>query len=664
MRTHTAFGELARPFGSGSLGETVVADSLIAARFEPVVRAGKGCGVVDLIFRRDGRNLVVPLVLIDVVMLEARERDLLVWPESMSEGTIDEFAIAARIENWVAELFEERRLNAESWKIFGDDADGAIFASAREAGFLGAAPLEVVARRAAPYVFAMRHVRGRDVRITARDAALGASILERVARRVEIVSEDAAGVAWYAPHTAEGSAQILIVDRSHSDNGDQAADVTIDLDAGGGTRIEPAPVVPLDVMFDFSGTVRRGEPSFGIRARRSRNLEDPVTTEGDAVGGSSGRILFVLRHGARRFGGADVDYAETLAGAMRDEGFTVGIIEDPAEIVDFQPNLIHAFGLADSALAATCQRAAAAMQVPFAIHPFYDAAGHGGYWGATVTPYCYRFMQDEAMVRTMLDLVAEKRLAVNDICADAPYHPTNTRWEQDARAAVSGADVVYVTGPGELAAVRQLGIEGEALTVLPPVPHSGAAAAIDAIVGSEPYALLHAPIESTQNQLQAVRAARIADLPLVLAGPVADPDYASLVRAFANERTVIVGEPDAATLEGLYRGAHVFLDASWVGCGLARAAKAVSRGAALAISARLPGSDLGLEAFTSDVDPARPETIARGLADAWYRRQEEPEAFREAQRAFVLRAEVREVTRRVVTGYAKVLERRKDTVLR
>ena len=664
MRIHAAFRELAFPFGNGTLRDVASADALVAVRFEPVIRAGKGCATLDLLFRRGDAKVGIPLVVLDVAMLEARERDPLVWPRFAAGAVTDDFAIAQRVEAWVRELFERRAMNRETWKIFGDDSDAQAFAAARDGGFLGAAPLEEVVRRAAPYVFARRHARGRDVVIAARDAALGARLLGGLARRVQIESSDDAATAWYAPSVAVAERDVVIVDREHRDFARDAA-VVIDLDGSAGLSIEAAPVVPVDLLFDFTGSVRQSSsPPFTVTLAAPKAPPEPLVPFEEPVGGSAGKILFALRRGAFRFGGADVDHANAIAQAMREEGFTVEVTDDPHQIATFGPDLIHAFGVADAAMAEVCRRTAAAMKVPFVIHPLFDGAAWGGYWGATVTPYCYRFMQDETTVGSMLQLLPAGRLAVNDIRAETPFHPTNSRWEQDVRSTVSGADVIYVTGNAEFDAVRQLGIEGDVVMVAPPVPPAGTAVAVDALVGREQYVLVHAPIESTQNQLQAVRAAQIADLPLVLAGPIADPDYAAIVRAFADDRTMLLGDCDAATIEGLYRGAAVFLDAAWVGCGLERAVRAVSRGAALAISNRLPGPDLELGEFMQAVNPADVDAMARGLGDARYRRAENAAEFETTRRQFVERWGVREVTRRVVAGYAKALERRKAPVLR
>ncbi len=661
MRYHCAFQELAIPVGGQSLQDAAGAQSLAAARFEPVIRAGKGGGVLDVHLRRGDRRAVIPLVIVDVAMLEARERDPLVWPQFARQIGIDDVAIGRRLEAWLAELLESRRLNAEAWEIFGDASDRDAFENARRAGFLGAAALEDVARRAAPFVFARRHVRARDVVIACRDAGLGAAILAPVARRVRIAGGEGTDIAWYAPPLSEAEAEIAIVDGPHRDSETaRSAHVLIDLDgAEGALRVEPAPFVPLDAMFDFSGGVRRTERAFSVKTTPQRKTRPLLLPPEYPIGGSTGRILFVLRRGASRFGGADVDYAELVAAAMRDEGFTVGIIDDLNQARDLAPDLLHAFGLADAAQAAAARRLAASLDVPFAIHPFYDAPALGGYWGATVTPYCYRFMQDETSIEGFLDLMRQRRLALNTITATAPFHPTNPGWESDVRDALSGADVVYVGGRDEAEAIKALCGNADVVCARAPVwPEDCQPKAIEALVGAEPFVLLHAPIESTQNQLQAVRAAQIADLNLVVAGPIADADYAALVRAFAGDRTLVVGDPDAAALEGLYRATDVFLDVAWVGCGPVRAARAFSRGAALVISSRMHPADLAGGEFVFEADPADAEGIARGLGNAWYRRREEPEGLEAARLDFIREGGVRAVTSTIVAGYATALERR------
>ena len=267
-------------------------------------------------------------------------------------------------------------------------------------------------------------------------------------------------IEWYRPRIADAGerfADLAIVDQQNRQTeGLERAAVTIDLDGSEGVRIEPAPAVPLDALFDFSGSVARGERAFFVRAGEPRPLRPAVVPEGTVVGGSSGRILFGLRRGALRFGGADVDLAETLAAGLRDEGFTVGLVDDPAQAAEFQPDLVHAFGLADAGAAAAYQATARAEKVPYVLHALYDGAGYGGCWGATVSPYCYRFAHDEVTVENFLTMMRERRLAVNQVHANVPFHP-DPHWESDVRRLVGSADVVFVLGENEVKALEGFG---------------------------------------------------------------------------------------------------------------------------------------------------------------------------------------------------------------
>ncbi len=666
MRYHRAFDDLAIVLNVET-GDVLSADNLLAARLEPVIRSGTGCAALDLHFRRDDRWCVVPLVIVDVPMLEARERDPLVWPQRIVEfgKSIDADSIGDRIEAWLRALLAEGAMNREQFRIFGSADDERRFSVARAAGFLGAAPYEVVVRKAAPYVFARRHARSRDVVVAARDAELGAVLLKPVVRKLEILTSDNAAAAWYGVDSEQSERNVAIVDAANRSRKEiEAAETIVDLDDGEGVHIEPAPIVAVDSFFDFTGVVRRGEAPFSVLIHKERELPEPMVPDRPPTGGSSGRIVFGLRGRALQHGGADVDLAQMIAAAMRDEGFAVDIVDDAQKVTAFRPDLIHAFGLADGSAALAYARAAQNLEVPFALHALYDAPALGGYWGATVTPYCFRFTQDETTVASLSVLMRDRRLAVNSIVADAMFHPTQPSWKDDIASAMSIADVVFVTGPKEEEALRRVSADANFVSMPLPVAHSSDPAAIDALVGSQPYALLHAPIESTQNQLQAVRAVEMADIALVIAGPVTDADYASLVRSFAGDRVIMLDEPDPMTLEGLYRGADVFLDVAWVGCGLARAARALSRGAAPVVSARMPLQDLNLGEFGASVEPGDVQSIARGLGDTWTIRQHEAPQFEEIRTSALSGSGVRDVTTSIVVAYAQAIEKRTQPVLR
>jgi hypothetical protein len=600
-------------------------------------------------------------------MLEARERDPLVWPQRIVEfgKEIDADSIGDRIEGWLRALLAEGAMNREQVRIFGSADDEGRFNAARAAGFLGAAPYEVVARKAAPYVFARRHARSRDVVIAARDAELGGVLLKRVVRKLEILGSDSVAAAWYGITSEPGERDVAIVDALNRTREEiKSAETIVNLDAGEGVHIEPAPIVPIDLLFDFTGVVRRGESPFSVLIRKERQLPQPIVPDRPPTGGSSGRIVFGLRSRALQQGGADVDLANMIATALRDEGFTVDLVDDAQAATALLPDLIHAFGLADASAALAYARAARSLDVPFALHALYDAAALGGYWGAIVTPYCFRFMQDETTLASLSVLMRDRRLAVNQIVADAIFHPTQAAWKDDIAAAIGIADVVFVTGPKEEEALRQVSADANFITLPLPVAPACEPAPITALVGMQPYALMHAPIESTQNQLQAVRAVEMADIALVIAGPVTDADYAGMVRSFASDRVIILDEPDPMTLEGLYRGADVFLDVAWVGCGLARTARALSRGAAPVVSARMPLQDLNLGEFGASVEPGDVQSIARGLGDTWTIRQHEALRFEEIRTSALSGSGVRDVTTSVVVAYAQAIEKRNMLVTR
>ncbi len=128
MRYHRAFDDLAIVLNVEA-GDVLSAENLVAARFEPVIRNGTGSAALDLHFRRDERWSVVPLVIVDVPMLEARERDPLVWPARIVEfgKGIDADSIGDRIETWLRELLAEGAMNREQFRIFGNSEDEARF---------------------------------------------------------------------------------------------------------------------------------------------------------------------------------------------------------------------------------------------------------------------------------------------------------------------------------------------------------------------------------------------------------------------------------------------------------------------------------------------------------------------------------------------------------
>ena len=102
------------------------------------------------------------------------------------------------------------------------------------------------------------------------------------------------------------------------------------------------------------------------------------------------------------------------------------------------------------------------------MHPLCSGSQFGGFWGALVTPHCYRFGQDETTAEELCTLMRERRLALNAIRADTPFAP-QPNWGPSAREAIEAAEVVFVSGEGEAELVRQTGNPRELTWASPPV---------------------------------------------------------------------------------------------------------------------------------------------------------------------------------------------------
>jgi hypothetical protein len=135
------------------------------------------------------------------------------------------------------------------------------------------------------------------------------------------------------------------------------------------------------------------------------------------------------------------------------------------------------------------------------------------------------------------------------------------------------------------------------------------------LVGRDPYVLVHGPVESPGNQLLVARAAATLGIPIVVAGPVADPAYAELVREFAGEGVRLIAEPSLGQAAALYRSAAIVADVAWMGRGHARIVEAARSGAATVL-ARTRWADLPIPGQWR-VDPADVESVARGIGEAW-----------------------------------------------
>jgi hypothetical protein len=630
------------------LREVVSPGTLTVARIEPIARAREPAIILDLHFASGERHATVPFVLVDVAMLLVREADPLVFPHAVAVALGDEVC-AGLIEALVGEL-EARAFRNDRWReeVVERRADP-LFARARSRGWYAAAPLATAIPRIAPAVYARRLAAGHNIVAFGEDAFENAAFVRDVARRWQALGTDADAAAYFG--ITSGADDVFDVAIGAGEPPAAAAGATIVHTGGGGDVIVPvvAPL-PANVLVSFDSGEGPVARTFGVSARREpAQRAAPPPAVAPPIGGSGGRVALVLRPDAASVPDADLDEARALAGGLAAEGFTVTLATRLADVEAFAPDLVHLLGVRDGTHAAAVARWAAQAGVPLAVHAYHEDPAAGGYWGAMVTRYCFAYSADDRNVTDYLALLAKRLVEVDGVGARQRYAPPAAALGE-AETVLREAAVVFVQSERERQILATIRPAGETL-VVPAVPAGYPdPEPVGALVGSDPFVLVHAPLESAGNQLLVARAATQVGVPIVLAGPVADPAYAELVREFAADDVRLVGEPTLGQAAALYRGAAIVADVGWMGRGHARIIEAGRCGGAIVLAesrwAELPVPDRWR------VDPADVESVARGIGEAWDavgRRDPVLGEVAEAAAASVLRA-----VRSIVAGYAKI----------
>jgi len=619
MRSHRVFAQL-QPWLQRTelLRELGAAEYLVAARIEPATRGREATAFVDLTFGDGERSVTIPLIYLDLAQLDIREADPLIFPQHVL-GVVPDARIREIVERLYPHL-ERRALRAgfRAEEVVTFQA-GAIFERARERGFFGAAPLAVTLPAIAAAVYARRFVLGHHIGVYGADAvALAAFLGGAGASSCLVAGAPAADAAdaerWYGavPVGDADAAYDVLIGRGPEP---ARAPVMVRLDAGApGLPVAIAPPLPADLMLAFGTPVPGNVADFTVVAER-----EPVTREAadiallPAVGGSAGRVAVVVRGDAALIPDADTGEAAALAAGLRREGFTVEVVGGVDALENFGPDLVHLFGVRPGTFARRVAEWAADRRKPLAVHAFYESPELGGYWGAMVSPYCFGYSGDERSVKTYLDLLARRQVEVDGVGPAMTWAPPDVALG-DAQRVLGMADIVLVNSDRELRAVEPFR-KGRLTLVVPPLPVPlEAPAPIAARVGSEAFVLAHAPIGPDGNQLLLARAAGAVGVPLVMAGPVADPAYAERLREFAPAGALLLEEPASAELAALYRAAAIVADASWTARGHGRLTTAAALGAAVVHSA---GTWIDLpEEGHWPVDAADVGSIERGIGEA------------------------------------------------
>jgi hypothetical protein len=656
MRTHRVFPALQPWIWRGELlRELVSARHLAVARIEPVTRGREPSAFVDLHFSDGARNVTVPLVFLDLAQLDVRESDPLVFPHALL-GIVSDAAAREVVELLYPDLERQAMLGgfwSEQTLRYGD---GARFDAARARGFFGAAPLAQTLPRIAPAVYARRFAAAKHVMTYGAGAREFAAFLGAAATQCSIAEDgdDDVATAWYGAF--EAAALDVTYDLAlGSGPVPVSATANVRVDAGApGERVGVAPPLPADVLLSFDPD--DGEPvaTFAVATAREPYVRPaPAIPVPPALGGSSGRIAIAIRPDARQVPDTDVDEADALAQALRAEGFTVAVVTGEDALAAFAPDLVHLYGVRPGGYARRIAEWAAGERKPLAVQALHEAPAAGGYWGATVAPYCFGYSGDDRSVAAYVEMLARRAVEVDGISAGTPFAPAIAGLA-DSERVLALADVVLVNSERERAVVDALRPRRPTF-VVPPLPIAAAGAVcapIGPLAGTDPFVLVHAPIRPESNQLVLARAVAEAGFPLVFAGRVADPIYGERLREIAGELVSIIGDPEPGATASLYRSAAVVADAAWVTAGHGRLMAAAASGAAVVCSANR-WIDLPDEGCWR-VDPADVLSVARGVGEAWDAAVRSDARIRTA--ASFARERLATAAAAIVATYAKIVQ--------
>jgi hypothetical protein len=625
----------------------VAVERLVAARIEPVTRGREPAAFLDLTFAAGDVNVTVPLIYLDLAQLDVREVDPLVFPAAY-EGLVDD----ARARALVDRLFPDLEIRAhrggfqaEEVVIYGD---AALFERARAAGLFGAAPLARSIPAIAPAVYARRFARNARVLAYGPRAADLAAFVRGVAGATTVVGGDGSvAAAWYGTSDGEpGDGYDLAIGDGAPPSG---AVTTLRTDAAGpGRRIPIVVPAPGDLLISFDPADGPPAAQFAVHTDREPFRRPSPALATTSTGGSAGRVTIVVRPDAAAVPDNDTDEAAALAAALEREGFVPCVVSRVEALAATAPDLVHLFGVRPGGFALDVATWAGDRRVPLAVHAYSEEPERGGYWGSTVTPYCFGYSADDRSVSSYLQLLARRAVEVDGIRPSVAYAPPAVQLD-DAQRVLRAADIVFVHSERERAAIERLR-PGRLTLIVPPLPLvPGDDEPVGALTGHDPFILVHAPIGPMHNQLVIARTAADVGIPLVLAGPVEDPVYAERVREFA-AGTRFIGEPTAGERDVLYRTAAIVADAAWVTRGHARLTLAAAAGAAVVCSAarwlELPLPERWR------VDPADIVSVSRGVGDALDAATRRSEAI--ATVGTAARERLAQAGLLTIAGYAKI----------
>jgi hypothetical protein len=494
------------------------------------------------------------------------------------------------------------------------------------------------------------------------DGASGVALLARNAREVSADLGSAAanecathwfGIDVFGSSPAAGPFDLAIVRANASVDGAPRR-FAIDGSDADGTVIPIVQPVPLDLMiaFDVDDAPQRSKVAVVVD---EPPLRVPLGGQSPlVVGGSSGRLLFVVREDYRRLADSDSDETLALAQALRAEGFEVDIATASSQADPANYDLVHLFSLQAvgqlEQLAAKTHRAGK----PIVVTANLPDVAEQGVWGSRITMAVERMSLDGGLMDERLALIAARKISSEGMrLGEEPYEGYHAALAR----LLTHCDGAIVHSPAEGELVRErFGFGGE-LAVLAPFSPTDAPAGTSAILaGDGEFVFTHAPIGPQSNLLALARASQVAGYPLVIAGTVADVTYLGALRRWADDRTQVLTSAGEGQIAALYRRAKVYADVAWVPGGLARPQRALLSGCRLVLSSASYGCSLW-NGLASTADPGSAPAITAGLTTAWLAAAD-PEVTATAYAGIVAVADPARTLSATVNLYARAAARR------
>jgi hypothetical protein len=590
---------------------------------EPTIAIGSEA-ILELIFERAGRYVVIGNVIVEGMMLELQEASPIVWPERVRELG-DDLAfesIEARVEPWLTSLTLASYAHDEVSRIFRDVA--AIrddLATARAQKLYGATPLTNVMRSIAPYVYAFRFSRGAKVVIADDGGANGAALLYGRCAGVDFDCGDEARNAfvrrWFGAQTFGNVGQqrydIAFIPAASTARADTI--VTLGSVSDGAREIAVARPIPVATMVSFDPDDSVIEERFGVSTAVLQEPRQTVAWTPSPTGGSGGRVLLVARDDWAHIDDSDTDALRTLQLWLQREGFQVSVAEGWAQVDPSAVDLAHVVGHRHLGTSLPLLRRLAAARIPIVAAPYADDIGNEMPWGSQTTLFTYRSGTDSNLLDLYTGALARRKLIVSNAAPLSSDHVVPNP-ELAELLALSGA--ALVSGPEEERHLRDTYGYRRPILAVPAYLEPIAPTHVGALAGFDDFVLVHGPLDPANALLFVLAAAQREELPVIFSGQVANPEFLHYVKAYAGDRAFFVPPYllGPAEIEGLYARARVYADVHWAGRGLNRVARAASYGSGLVVSTHAYGRDVLGDAACA-ADPGSIDSIAAALREAW-----------------------------------------------